>query len=89
MFYFGLTCHSSNNKSIFIRIYDTYSFQVIPVMGYLIAGDWNSYQYLVESIRVFPSQEEFASLISDCGFKLVDYKNLTNGAVAIHTGYKF
>ncbi len=70
------------------RIYDTYSFQVIPVMGYLIAQDWNSYQYLVESIRVFPKQEDFAELIRSCGFKMVNYQNLTNGAVAIHTGFK-
>jgi ubiquinone/menaquinone biosynthesis C-methylase UbiE len=82
-------------------------------MGYLIAGDWDSYQYLVESIRMFPTQvnrpnpilklamfysflirnanfkEEFAALISDCGFKVVNVKNLTNGAVAIHSGFKF
>ena len=77
-------------------------------MGYLIAGDWSSYQYLVESIRVFPNQviliylchvrnlleifvlkEKFASLIKDCGFKNVNYKNMTNGVVAIHTGFKF
>ena len=80
---------SRTNNPVFKRVYDFYSFQMIPVMGYLIAGDWNSYQYLVESIRVFPSQDEFANLISDCGFRLVSYKNLTNGAVAIHSGFKF
>ncbi len=56
--------------------------------GYLIAGDWDSYQYLVESIRLFPPQPEFAKLISDCGFKFVNYKNYTNGIVALHSGLK-
>ena len=80
---------SRTSNPVFKRVYDFYSFQMIPVMGYLIAGDWNSYQYLVESIRVFPSQDEFAALIGDCGFRLVSYKNLANGAVAIHSGFKF
>ena len=80
---------SRTKNPVFEKIYDVYSFRAIPVMGYLLAGDWNSYQYLVESIRMFPSQEEFAGLISNCGFKLVNFKNLANGAVAIHTGYKF
>jgi ubiquinone/menaquinone biosynthesis C-methylase UbiE len=57
-------------------------------MGYLIAGDWKSYKYLVESIRVFPNQKDFADLISRCGFKNVTYTNLTNGIVAIHSGFK-
>ncbi|GFS22980.1 2-methoxy-6-polyprenyl-1,4-benzoquinol methylase, mitochondrial [Elysia marginata] len=68
--------------------YDTYSFQVIPVMGQLIAGDWKSYQYLVESIRQFPNQEDFAAMIKSAGFRMVTFQNLTFGVAAIHSGYK-
>jgi len=69
-------------------LYDNYSFQVIPVLGQLIAGDWASYQYLVESIRKFPKQEEFRILIEKAGFKLVQYENLSCGIVSIHSGFK-
>lgn len=69
-------------------IYEWYSFNIIPVMGELIAGDWRSYQYLVESIRQFPDQKDFADMIADTGYNLVDYKNLTLGVAAIHWGYK-
>lgn len=68
--------------------YEKYSFDVIPVMGHIIAGDWKSYQYLVESIRQFPNQEEFAGMIEDAGFSHVTYKNLTFGIAAIHSGFK-
>ncbi|XP_060065030.1 2-methoxy-6-polyprenyl-1,4-benzoquinol methylase, mitochondrial-like [Ylistrum balloti] len=69
-------------------VYDNYSFQVIPVMGQVLARDWKSYQYLVESIRQFPNQEEFATLIRKSGFKMVSYENLTFGVAAIHSGFK-
>ncbi|XP_058794203.1 2-methoxy-6-polyprenyl-1,4-benzoquinol methylase, mitochondrial [Phymastichus coffea] len=69
-------------------VYDKYSFQIIPVLGTLIAGQWQPYQYLVESIRKFPKQEEFKKMISDAGFKKVTYENLTFGTVAIHIGHK-
>ena len=49
------------------RLYDQYSFQVIPMMGHLIAKDWNSYQYLVESIRRFPDQVSLTHQVDDCG----------------------
>ncbi|XP_043224469.1 2-methoxy-6-polyprenyl-1,4-benzoquinol methylase, mitochondrial-like [Amphibalanus amphitrite] len=68
--------------------YDQYSFQVIPPMGTVLAGDWKSYQYLVESIRRFPAQEEFAQMIRSAGFGHVTYENLTFGVVAIHSGFK-
>eukprot|EP01133_Synstelium_polycarpum_P006799 gene6799-7904_t len=68
--------------------YEKYSFNVIPVMGQLIAGDRDSYQYLVESIRKFPEQEKFAQMIRNAGFKQVTYKNLSCGVVAIHSGWK-
>jgi len=71
------------------QIYDFYSFNVIPELGYRIANDRDSYQYLVESIRMFPKQAEFAKLIEDANFKCVNYTNLTGGIAAIHTGFKF
>ncbi|KAG7480927.1 hypothetical protein MATL_G00061430 [Megalops atlanticus] len=70
------------------RLYDAYSFQLIPVLGEVIAGDWKSYQYLVESIRRFPDQETFKGMIEDAGFFRVQYFNLTGGVVAIHSGFK-
>ncbi|QCE02133.1 2-methoxy-6-polyprenyl-1,4-benzoquinol methylase, mitochondrial [Vigna unguiculata] len=73
---------------IFKDLYDYYSFSVIPYMGELVAGDRESYQYLVESIRRFPSQEKFASMIADAGFQKVEYENLVGGVVAIHSGLK-
>ncbi|KAK7389506.1 hypothetical protein VNO78_24612 [Psophocarpus tetragonolobus] len=73
---------------IFKDLYDYYSFSVIPYVGELVAGDRDSYQYLVESIRRFPSQEKFASMIADAGFEKVEYENLVGGVVAIHSGIK-
>ncbi|XP_062151180.1 2-methoxy-6-polyprenyl-1,4-benzoquinol methylase, mitochondrial isoform X3 [Alnus glutinosa] len=74
---------------IFKELYDYYSFSIIPAVGELVAGDRDSYQYLVESIRRFPSQETFASMIADAGFQKVEYENLSGGVVAIHSGLKF
>lgn len=70
------------------RIYDWYSFEIIPVVGQVVAGDWRSYKYLVESIRQFPDQTEFAAMIERAGFSNVKYDNLSNGIVAIHYGMK-
>lgn len=69
-------------------VYDKYSFNVIPAMGQVVAGDRDSYQYLVESIRKFPDQETFASMIRVAGFDLVKYRNLTMGIAALHSGWK-
>ncbi|XP_045503224.1 2-methoxy-6-polyprenyl-1,4-benzoquinol methylase, mitochondrial [Colias croceus] len=69
-------------------MYDQYSFQVIPVLGQLVAGQWKPYQYLVESIRQFPDQESFKSMIEDAGFRHVTYENLTFGVCSIHSGFK-
>ncbi len=69
-------------------VYDRYSFNVIPVMGQIVAGDRDSYQYLVESIRKFPDQETFAGMIRDAGFANVSYRNLTMGVAALHSGRK-
>jgi len=69
-------------------VYDAYSFNVIPVMGQIVANDRDSYQYLVESIRKFPNQEIFASMIREVGFEQVKYRNLTMGIAALHSGWK-
>jgi len=79
---------SQLNNKMLQWMYDQYSFQVIPVMGQLIAGQWKPYQYLVESIRQFPNQEDFKSMIEDAGFCQVSYENLSFGVVAIHSGFK-
>ncbi|XP_037916363.1 2-methoxy-6-polyprenyl-1,4-benzoquinol methylase, mitochondrial [Hermetia illucens] len=71
------------------KAYDQYSFQVIPPMGQILAGNWDAYQYLVESIRRFPNQEEYKKMIEDQGFRFVSYENLTFGIVSIHSGFKF
>lgn len=76
------------NNFLLRRVYDKYSM-AIPVMGHLVASDWHSYQYLVESIRMFPNQEEFKEMIENAGFKGVTYRNLTQGICAIHSGFKF
>ena len=68
--------------------YDRYSFNVIPVMGQIIAQDRDSYQYLVESIRKFPDQETFAAMIRSAGFGQVKYRNLSLGIAALHSGWK-
>ncbi|MFD1913696.1 bifunctional demethylmenaquinone methyltransferase/2-methoxy-6-polyprenyl-1,4-benzoquinol methylase UbiE [Halodurantibacterium flavum] len=68
--------------------YDRYSFNVIPVMGQIVANDRDSYQYLVESIRKFPDQETFAGMIRQAGFGQVRYRNLSMGIAALHSGWK-
>ncbi|CAH8570208.1 unnamed protein product [Heterobilharzia americana] len=73
---------------LFRKIYDAYSMQMIPVIGQLIAGDWNSYKYLVESIRKFPDQKEFAEIIEQSGFIDVNWTNYSDGIVAVHKGFK-
>ncbi len=70
------------------KIYDTYSFRIIPKIGEVILKDRNSYQYLVESIRKFPAQDDFKKMIEKAGFKNVSYQNLTFGTAAIHTAVK-
>jgi len=73
----------------FIRaFYDAYSFAVIPRLGQVLAGDRDSYQYLVESIRKFPRQEQFAEMIREAGFANVKYQDYSTGIAALHTGWK-
>ncbi|MGR3723374.1 bifunctional demethylmenaquinone methyltransferase/2-methoxy-6-polyprenyl-1,4-benzoquinol methylase UbiE [Abyssibius alkaniclasticus] len=69
-------------------LYDRYSFNIIPPLGQMIANDRDSYQYLVESIRKFPKQDEFAAMIRQGGFGQVSYRNLSLGIAALHSGWK-
>jgi demethylmenaquinone methyltransferase/2-methoxy-6-polyprenyl-1,4-benzoquinol methylase len=69
------------------RLYDAYSFKVIPFMGERIAGDRDSYQYLVESIRRFPDQKTFKGMIEAAGFRRAGYTNFTGGVAALHHGW--
>jgi demethylmenaquinone methyltransferase / 2-methoxy-6-polyprenyl-1,4-benzoquinol methylase len=69
-------------------LYDLYSFKVLPRMGQWVTQDAASYQYLAESIRMHPGQEELAAMMRDAGFDKVDYFNLAAGVVALHKGYK-
>jgi demethylmenaquinone methyltransferase/2-methoxy-6-polyprenyl-1,4-benzoquinol methylase len=70
------------------KLYDLYSFTMIPRMGQLIAQDKDSYQYLVESIRKFPDRKRFAAMIAEAGFHRVSAQALSAGVVAIHRGWK-
>ena len=70
------------------KAYDWYSFKVLPRLGSMVAGDAASYQYLAESIRMHPGQEELKSLMKQSGFGHVDYHNMTGGVVALHVGIK-
>ena len=70
------------------KVYDWYSFKVLPQLGKLVAGDDASYRYLAESIRMHPGQEELKALMRKGGFGHVDYHNLTGGIVALHVGIK-
>ncbi len=69
-------------------LYDAWSFKALPAIGQRIAQDGDSYQYLAESIRMFPDQPTLASMFEAAGFERVGYRNLSGGIVAIHTGWK-
>ncbi|PHM21573.1 MAG: bifunctional demethylmenaquinone methyltransferase/2-methoxy-6-polyprenyl-1,4-benzoquinol methylase UbiE [Curvibacter sp. PD_MW3] len=70
------------------KLYDWYSFKVLPKLGQLVAGDAHSYQYLAESIRMHPGQEELKALMHKSGFGHVDFHNMSGGVVALHVGIK-
>jgi demethylmenaquinone methyltransferase/2-methoxy-6-polyprenyl-1,4-benzoquinol methylase len=70
------------------KAYDWYSFNILPKLGQMIAGDASSYQYLAESIRMHPGQEELKSLMKQSGFGHVDFHNMSAGVVALHVGIK-
>jgi demethylmenaquinone methyltransferase/2-methoxy-6-polyprenyl-1,4-benzoquinol methylase len=70
------------------RIYDLFSFKVIPPLGGAVTGDAESYQYLVESIRKFPRPNAFAEMIRSAGFSRVKWQSLSGGIVALHSGWR-
>ncbi len=71
------------------RLYDTYSFNILPVLGRVVANDEASYRYLAESIRKHPDQESLKEMMHEAGFERAHYFNLSGGIVALHKGYKF
>lgn len=71
------------------RVYDLYSFEVLPRLGEFFAKDAASYRYLAESIRMHPDQQTLAALMTDSGFDQVSHVNFTGGIVALHRGFKF
>jgi len=71
------------------KIYDFYSFKILPQMGKAVANDAESYQYLAESIRMHPDQDTLKAMMTDAGFDRTDYVNMSGGIVALHRGYKF
>ena len=70
------------------KVYDWYSFNILPKMGSMVAGDPDSYRYLADSIRMHPGQEELKALMHEAGFGHVDYHNMSAGIVALHMGIK-
>ena len=70
------------------KFYDLWSFKIMPLMGQKITGDKEAYTYLVESIRKFPTQAEVSQMLSVVGFSRVKYRNLSNGIVTLHSGWK-
>ena len=79
---------SQANVPILDDLYERYSETAIPAMGALVAGDAESYRYLVESIREFPDQDAFAGMIGAAGFEQVKYRNLSGGIAAIHSAWR-
>ncbi|RKF13307.1 bifunctional demethylmenaquinone methyltransferase/2-methoxy-6-polyprenyl-1,4-benzoquinol methylase UbiE [Alginatibacterium sediminis] len=80
---------SKPSSEFLSKAYDTYSFQILPKLGELVANDSESYQYLAESIRMHPDQDTLQQMMNDAGFEGTQYYNLTGGIVALHRGYKF
>jgi demethylmenaquinone methyltransferase / 2-methoxy-6-polyprenyl-1,4-benzoquinol methylase len=79
---------SKPESALLNKLYDAYSFQVLPRLGKLIANDSDSYRYLAESIRMHPDQQTLKSMVMDCGFEQCTFHNLSGGIVAIHRGLK-
>jgi demethylmenaquinone methyltransferase/2-methoxy-6-polyprenyl-1,4-benzoquinol methylase len=79
---------SKPGNPLLSRAYDTYSFRVLPVLGKLVAGDSDSYQYLAESIRMHPDQETLVDMMESAGFVRCEFFNMTGGIVALHRGVK-
>ena len=80
---------SKVNNDIVKKFYDLWSFKIIPKLGKFITNNEDAYKYLIESIRMFPDQDKLLSMFIKSNFERVKYKNLTNGIVALHSGWKF
>jgi demethylmenaquinone methyltransferase/2-methoxy-6-polyprenyl-1,4-benzoquinol methylase len=80
---------SKPTSDMLSKVYDAYSFHLLPQMGKLVANDAESYQYLAESIRMHPDQETLEGMMKEVGFEQTSYTNLTGGIVALHRGFKF
>lgn len=80
---------SKPEQEILTKVYDFYSFHVLPKMGKIVANDSESYQYLAESIRMHPDQETLKGMMDEAGFEQTTFTNLTGGVVALHRGFKF
>jgi len=76
------------DQPMLARLYDLYSFNVLPRLGQVVAGDRDAYQYLVESIRRFPPQRELAERMATAGFEQVKFRNLSGGIAALHSGWR-
>jgi demethylmenaquinone methyltransferase/2-methoxy-6-polyprenyl-1,4-benzoquinol methylase len=70
------------------RVYEAWSFNAIPRIGRVVTGEAEPYQYLVESIRKFPNQQDFAAMITKAGFSRATFTNFTGGIAALHSGWK-
>jgi demethylmenaquinone methyltransferase/2-methoxy-6-polyprenyl-1,4-benzoquinol methylase len=80
---------SKPTNEMLSKVYDAYSFHLLPKMGELVANDGESYKYLAESIRMHPDQATLEDMMKEVGFEQTSYKNLTGGIVALHRGFKF
>lgn len=80
---------SKPENELLNKVYDAYSFHLLPKIGQVVANDADSYQYLAESIRMHPDQETLKNMMEQVGFEQTTYHNLTGGIVALHRGYKF
>lgn len=80
---------SKPQHDVMRKLYDLYSFKILPKMGEFIAQDAGSYEYLAESIRMHPDQDTLKGMMQNAGLEQVDYINMTDGVVALHRGYKF
>ena len=79
---------SKPQNQLLEKAYDTYSFNILPIMGKIVANDSDSYRYLAESIRMHPDQETLKNMLRNTGFTQSKYYNMTGGIVALHKGVK-
>ena len=77
------------NDTIVKKFYDLWSFKVIPKLGKIITNNEDAYKYLIESIRMFPDQDQLSSMLIKSKFERVKYRNLSKGIACLHSGWKF